>query len=129
MNKISEALLKRYLKPAVQSDLPGRLRLVFEKYGKLPREAQPYLHYVRDIFLMLPGVKDCTLNERIGTVLILYDAAVTNPRAILRWAEVVTDECIRMSEEIVWQGANEQDLEALIRKRLSRHLPNKEGIL
>ncbi len=127
MNKISESLLRRYLKPTVQSDIPGRLRLIFGKYDMLPKEALPYLHYVSDVFTMLPGVTDCELNTRIGSVLIRYSPAVTNTRAILRWAEIVTDEGIRLSNELILQGANERDLESLVRKRLQRHLPNKEG--
>ncbi len=122
MNRISEALLRRYLKPAVESDLPGRLRLSFSKYNLLPKEAEPYLHYVQDVFKMLPGVKDAQVNARIGTILIHYDASATNAHTILRWIDAVADECIAISREVVWEGATEENLAALTRKRLMRRL-------
>ena len=55
MGRIETALIRHYLKPAVTSDLPGRLRLSFKGYQMLPKEALPYLHYVQDVMIMLPG--------------------------------------------------------------------------
>lgn len=122
MNRISETLLRRYLKPTVESDLPGRLRLSFSKYKMLPKEAEPYLHYVQDVFKMLPGVKDVQVNARIGTILVHYEAAKMSAHTILRWIDAVTDEGIAISKEVVWEGATEENLEALVRKRLMRRL-------
>ena len=122
MNKINEMLLRRYLKPTVESDLPGRLRLSFSKYNLLPKEAEPYLHYLKDVFNMFPGVSNAEINTRIGTILIHYDPKITTARAILHWVEAVADECIRISKEVVWEGANEHDLEVLVRRRLERRL-------
>ena len=44
MNKIEEGFLRLCLRPRVVCDLPGRLRLSFEKYRLLPKAAAPYLH-------------------------------------------------------------------------------------
>ena len=41
MNKIEESFLRLCLKPAVECNLPGRLRLSFGKYRLLPKEALP----------------------------------------------------------------------------------------
>ena len=128
MNKIEESFLRLCLKPAVECNLPGRLRLSFGKYRLLPKEALPYLHYIRDVLELLPGVTGAEINPRIGTVLIRYDANITAARAILRWVDIVVDEGIRISNEDIWQGADEKELEDIVRKRLILRLPQqKEG--
>ncbi len=128
MNKVEEGFLRLCLKPTVECNLPGRLRLSFGKYRLLPKEALPYLHYIRDVLRLLSGVSDAEINPRIGTVLIRYDASVTNARAILRWVDIVVDEGIRLSKEDIWQNADEEKLEEIVRKRLILRLPNqKEG--
>ena len=61
-------------------------------------------------------------------MLILYDATVITPRAILRWVDIVVDEGICLSRENVWQDAGEKELEELVRARLILRLPQeKEG--
>ena len=42
----------------------------FNKYRLLPKEALPYLHYIRDVLELLPGVTGAEINPRVGTVLI-----------------------------------------------------------
>ena len=128
MNKIEEGFLRLCLKPAVECNLPGRLRLSFGKYRLLPKEALPYLHYIRDVLQLLPGVTDAEINPRIGTVLIRYDANVTTARTVLRWVDIVVDEGIRLSGEDVWQGVDEKALTEIVRARLLLRLPQqKEG--
>lgn len=126
MNKLKETFLRRCLKPHVESSLPGRLRICFKKYALLPREALPYLHYIRDVLGLLPGVTGAQANPRIGTVLIHYDARATDERAILRWIDTVVDEGIRLANESFWQNADENELQEIVRKRLKLRLP-KEG--
>ena len=126
MNKLEETFLHRCLKPHVESSLPGRLRICFKKYALLPREALPYLHYIRDVLGLLPGVTGAQANPRIGTVLIHYDARATDERAILRWIDTVVDEGIRLANESFWQNADENELQEIVRKRLKLRLP-KEG--
>ena len=128
MNKIEESFLRLCLHPRVECDLPGRLRVSFCKYRLLPKEALPYLHYIQDVLTLLPGVTGAEINPRIGTVLVLYDAAITSSRAILRWVDIVVDEGIRISKEELWQNAGEKELEEIVRKRLILRLPQqKEG--
>lgn len=128
MNKIEESFLRLCLHPRVECDLPGRLRVSFCKYRLLPKEALPYLHYIQDVLTLLPGVTGAEINPRIGTVLVLYDAALTSSRAILRWVDIVVDEGIRISKEELWQNAGEKELEEIVRKRLILRLPQqKEG--
>ena len=85
MNIVGETFLRHCLKPRVECDLPGRLRMRFRHSEQLSKEALPYLHYVQDVLTMLPGVTDVTVNARIGTALVLYDAQTTSSRQILRW--------------------------------------------
>ena len=128
MNKFSEGFLRLCLKPTVECNLPGRLRLSFGKYHLLPKEAEPYLHYIQDVLRLLPGVSSGEINPRIGTVLIRYDTEITSSRAILKWVDIVVDEGIRISKEDLWKDADESELEALVRKRLILRLPQqKEG--
>ena len=128
MNIVGETFLRHCLKPRVECDLPGRLRIRFRHSEQLSKEALPYLHYVQDVLTMLPGVTDVTVNARIGTALVLYDAQTTSSRQILRWVDIVVDEGIRLSKENIWQGASEAELEEIVRKRLILRLPlQKEG--
>ena len=46
MNALQERILRACLKPAVECDLPGRLRLRFARADRLPEQALPYLHYI-----------------------------------------------------------------------------------
>ena len=39
MNKMQEHFLRMSLKPVVESDLPGRLRIGFARFNLLPGEA------------------------------------------------------------------------------------------
>ena len=123
MTKMEESFLRLCLHPKVECDLPGRLRISFSKYHLLPKEALPYLHYIRDVLQLLPGITDAEINPRIGTVLIRYDAALTNTRAILRWVDI---EGICISKEELWQNAGEKELEEIVRKRLILRLPQQK---
>lgn len=128
MNKLEETFLRLCLKPGIECNLPGRLRLSFGKYRLLPKEAAPYLHYIRDVLRLLPGVSDAEINPRIGTVLIRYDAKTTNARAILRWVDIVVDEGIQIFKEDLWQDVSEATLAQIVRQRLILRLPQqKEG--
>lgn len=129
MGRIEEGFVRLCLKPDVTCNLPGRLRLSFRKYSLLPKEALPYLHYVRDVLTMLPGVTDVQINPRIGTVLVLY-ASGTTPGQILRWVDIVVDTGIELAREIDWRHAavNEGEMERQVRERLILRLPQvKEG--
>ena len=125
MNIVGETFLRHCLKPRVECDLPGRLRMRFRHSEQLPKEALPYLHYIRDVLELLPGVTGAEINPRIGTVLIRYDVNITAARAILRWVDIVVDEGIRISNEDIWQGADEKELEDIVRKRLILRLPQQ----
>ena len=128
MNKMEESFLRLCLHPKVECDLPGRLRISFSKYHLLPKEALPYLHYVQDVLTMLPGVTDVTVNARIGTALVLYDAQTTSSRQILRWVDIVVDTGLEIAKELKPEEIDEQKLEQIVRQRLILRLPQvKEG--
>lgn len=130
MGRIENGFVRYCLKPAVSCNLPGRLRMTFRSYKLLPKEALPYLHYIRDVLTMLPGVTDVQINPRIGTVLVLYDPETTAPRQILRWVDIVVDTGLELAGEMDWQhmAADEADLERMVRSRLILRLPQaKEG--
>ena len=128
MNIVGETFLRHCLKPRVECDLPGRLRMRFRHSEQLPKEALPYLHYVQDVLTMLPGVTDVTVNARIGTVLVLYDAQTIGIRQILRWVDIVVDTGLEIAKEIKPEEADEKQLEQVMRRRLILRLPQaKEG--
>ena len=111
MNIVGETFLRHCLKPRVECDLPGRLRMRFRHSEQLSKEALPYLHYVQDVLTMLPGVTNVTVNARIGTALVLYDAQTTSSRQILRWVDIVVDTGLEIAKEIKPEEVNEQKLE------------------
>ena len=128
MNIIGETFLRHCLKPRVECDLPGRLRLRFRHSEQLPKEALSYLHYVQDVLKMLPGVTEVTVNARIGTVLVIYDAGTTNTRQILRWVDIVVDTGLEIAREIKPEEVDEESLGRVVRQRLILRLPQgKEG--
>lgn len=125
MGRFENALIRRALKPNVTSDLHGRLRLTFKCYKLLPKDALPYLHYVRDVMTMLPGVTDTQVNPRIGTALISYDPQTTSREQILQWIDTVVSVGLELSAEINWQNGaiQEAELAQLARERLLDQLP------
>ena len=123
MNALQKRLIKGYLTPEIECDLPGRLRLGFRKYNLLPPEALPYLHYVKDALDMPGGVIDVQLNARIGTALILYDPSVTSSRQIMKWIGIVTDVGLELAGEQNWQPCDEGRIAQLMRNRLKGYLP------
>ena len=127
MGLIEDAYLRHCLKHTVSCDLPGRLRLAFPKYKLLPKEALPYLHYVKDVMTMLPGVKDTVINPRIGSMLVLYDTEATTPKEIQRWMSTVVDTGIELVREIDWQTAavDERAIEQKARERLDERLKQR----
>ena len=77
---------------------------------------------------LLPGVTDVTVNARIGTALVLYDAQTTSSRRILRWVDIVVDTGLEIAKEIKPEEIDEQKLEQIVRQRLILRLPQvKEG--
>ena len=77
---------------------------------------------------MLPGVTDVTVNARIGTALVLYDAQTTSSHRILRWVDIVVDTGLEIAKEIKPEEIDEQKLEQIVRQRLILRLPQaKEG--
>ena len=77
---------------------------------------------------MLPGVTDVTVNARIGTALVLYDAQTTSSCRILRWVDIVVDTGLEIAKEIKPEEIDEQKLEQIVRQRLILRLPQaKEG--
>ena len=128
VNIVGETFLRHCLKPRVECDLPGRLRMRFRHSEQLSKEALPYLHYVQDVLTMLSGVTDVTVNARIGTALVLYDAQTTSSRQILRWVDIVVDTGLEIAKEIKPEEIDEQKLEQIVRQRLILRLPQvKEG--
>lgn len=128
MNSLEEAFLRRSLKPRVDCDIPGRLRLSFARHALLPEAAKPYLHYVEDVLKLLPGVREVQLNPRIGTILVLYTPGEAGPRQILRWVNIVVDTGIEIARELDGADAVEESVLAeRVRRQLVLRLPqNKE---
>ena len=124
MINIREGILRCSLKPRVESDLPGRLRMLFPRYSLLPDSAGPYLHYVEDVLKLLPGVHTVRVNARIGTVLALYDPAACTTRQILRWVNIVVDTGIEIAHEMAdAETRDETEIASFVRDRLILRLP------
>ena len=124
MINIRDSILKRNLKPRVESNLPGRLRLLFPRYALLPDSARPYLHYVEDVLKLLPGVRTVRINSRIGTVLVMYDQAICTVRQILRWVDIIVDTGIEIAHEMEGEKAKgETEIASAVRQKLILRLP------
>ena len=127
MINIRESILKCNLKPRVESDLPGRLRLLFPRYALLPDSARPYLHYVEDVLKLLPGVRTVRVNARIGTVLVMYDQTICTTRQILRWVDIVVDTGIEIAHGMEDEKAkDETEIASAVRQKLILRLPQSD---
>ena len=128
MINLCDHMLRSSLKPRVESDLSGRLRMLFPRYALLPDSARRYLHYVEDILKLLPGVREVRVNPRIGTVLVQYDPAVCTSRQILRWVDIVVDTGIEIAHEMEGAEAkSEAEIASVVRRRLVLRLPQCSG--
>ena len=126
MINVHERILRCSLKPRVESDLPGRLRMAFPRVPSIPDSAGPYLHYVEDVLKLLPGVHTVKLNTRIGTVLVLYDQAVCSVRQILRWVDIVVDTGLEIARETAEaERKSEAEIASAVRRRLVLRLPQR----
>ncbi|MBR6891499.1 MAG: heavy-metal-associated domain-containing protein [Clostridia bacterium] len=119
-----ERLIRHWLRPKVECDLPGRLRLRFARHALLPEAAVPYLHYVEDVLKLLPGVQAVQLNPRIGTILVLYEPKTVSARQILRWVDIVVDTGLEIAREIGAEAVDEAELAGKVRARLVLRLPH-----
>ena len=127
MNSLEEAFIRRSLKPRVDCDIPGRLRLSFTRHALLPEAAKPYLHYVEDVLKLLPGVMEVRLNPRIGTILVLYTPGEAGSKQILRWVGIVVDTGLEIARELEGTEVVDEDtLAERVRRRLVLRLPQTE---
>lgn len=124
MNSLEEVFIRHSLKPRVDCDIPGRLRLSFTRHALLPEAAKPYLHYVEDVLKLLPGVREVRLNPRIGTILVLYAPSEAGSRQILRWVGIVVDTGLEIARELEGTEVVDEDtLAERIRRELVLRLP------
>ena len=124
MINIRESILRCSLKPRAESNLPGRLRLLFPRYALLPDSARPYLHYAEDVLKLLPGVRTVRVNARIGTVLVMYDQTICTACRILRWVDIVADTGIEIAHEMEDEKAkDEAEIASAVRQKLILRLP------
>ena len=116
-------IIRWYLKPHIESDLPGRLRMSFAHFHKLPKEALPYLHYVQDVFGMIDGVTEVRVNPQIGTLLIIYDPAQVSSERLQRWLSTVVETGIEIARELETNvPVAEETVRNLAKKRLQSRL-------
>ena len=128
MTRLQEKVLRRNLKPRVESDLPGRLRVMFPRYALLPEGAKPYLHYVEEVLRLLPGAQAVRMNPRIGTVLVLYDREKCSGARILKWIDIVVDTGIEIAGELPpGEALNEAEIAEKVRRRLTLRLPRSQA--
>ncbi len=125
MIDLREGLLRHCLRPTVECDIPGRLRMRFARHAMLPEAAKPYLHYVEDVLKLLPGVQTVRLNPRIGSILVLYEPEEAGARRILRWVDIVVDTGLEIARGMDAEAAiDEADLADRVRARLVLRLPH-----
>ena len=123
MKSIQEMLLRRFLKPQVVSDIPGRLRIKFSQYKRLPKEAYPYMHYAEEALEMLPGVTKATVNVYTGSILIEYDRKKTSATKVLRWIDIIVDTDVKVDMSYTGERIpSEQELYELGKKVLTNKL-------
>ncbi len=86
--------------------LPPQRAVVWPRYLAL------YLHYVSGCFDDAPGVTDVTVNARIGTALVLYDAQTTKAAAgfCAAWISSCGHRTLKIAKEIKPEETTEAEL-------------------
>ena len=115
---LKTVVARKMLNYSVKSDLPGRLRIVFEHYEKLPKEAEQYLHYIDEALRMLNGVKKVELNTVTGSILLISDKSLANKK-ILRWIDTIINEGLVVYEKIAKENIKDP---ILVEKRAEQYL-------
>ena len=114
-------VVKKMLSYKVKSDLPGRLRIVFEHYEMLPQEAAQYLHYINDAVKMLNGITKVELNILTGSILLVSDKSLNNKK-ILNWIDTIINEGLAVYEELAKEKLSDRKV---IEKKAEQYLKQR----
>ena len=114
-------VVKKMLSYKVKSDLPGRLRIVFEHYEMLPQETAQYLHYINDAVKMLNGITKVELNILTGSILLVSDKSLNNKK-ILNWIDTIINEGLAVYEELAKEKLSDRKV---IEKKAEQYLKQR----
>ena len=114
---------RRMLGSSVKCNLNGRLRIVFDHYDLLPKEAEKYLHYIDDAVMLVDGVKKIEINMLTGSILILYNDKTISGKKLISWVDAIIEECLAAYEEISKEDiSTEAQIELRAKKCLYQRL-------
>ena len=120
--------IRSFFRVRVHSDIPGRLRLKISNFRLIPQAGvSASLPYIPKAFGQLPGVKTAELNAKVGSLLILYDPAVTGTKAILDWIDTMIETGVKYAPAIARSGMKDPArIERFFIEKLQTRLPSGE---
>ncbi len=121
MNFLEKALVRKVLKPRLESCGDSHCELRFDSFQVIRKQAGNYLHYLADVMVYLPGVESAEIDSSTGVVSISYDNSRTDEKNILKWFDTAVESGMKALDEVDPATADDEQIMTAIKKYL---LPN-----
>ena len=131
LQNMQNHLLKNFFKVQMVSDVKGRMRLRIANYQYIPLPlVTPYLPLLHTLLVQMHGILNVQLNDKIGSILLQYDAKKTTSATILAQVDSFIETGFKVGDEIVIANLQEENLtpDELQQRYLAKLQQQKEKI-
>ncbi len=118
MNFLEKALVRKVLKPRLESSGDGHCELHFDGIQLIRSHAGGYLDYFADVMVYLPGVESAEMDENTGTLSVTYDDSRTDEKRIMKWFETAVESGLKASDEVDFKEGNVEEIKNAVKKHL-----------
>ena len=111
LQNMQNHLLKKFFKVQLASDARGRMRLRIANYQYIPQPLiTPYMPLLHTLLTQMHGMHHVQLNDKIGSILLQYDANKTTSANILAQIDAFIETGFTVSDELVIANLPEETL-------------------
>ena len=110
---LKKQLVKSFINPKVISNKPGELIIQSNAVAKIDEEIKIYEKQAAELFKLLDGIEEVTINYQLNRITIRYDVNKLTPYKVMRWVEIIIDVSIEYLELI--QDNWETNIEYVLR--------------
>ena len=114
VNLIEKTLMRAVLKPRIIDDRPGTCVLQMGALSRLPVNAEPRLHYIKDALALLPWVKSSQVDSE-GKITVSYSEGGSADK-VKRWLDTAVETAISLSDTMDMRNSPEK---AIVEAELS----------
>ncbi len=94
MNFIEKTIIRTFFRNSCEEKEAGRCVLSMGSISILPKWAKEKLHYLEDLYTILPGVESVLVDTEGSKLDIKYDPEKTDAAALSKWMDTAVDEAI-----------------------------------